>query len=84
MVSASSDLLHWSAPQLLYDPYTESGLPHIQNAFYPMLVDAGAPQRGDSNYQSIGANATLLYVQNTPDFFRDGRYVVGVNFTFEA
>jgi len=82
-VSASADLIEWSPPQLLYDPFT-SGLPHLQNAFYPTLIDPSAPDAGDDNYETVGRNVTLLYVQNTPNFFNDGRYVVGVNFTIDS
>ena len=57
-------------------------MPHTQFFLYPAFLDPSAPERGDNNYATIGATATLTFVQVTNNFYTEGRNLLGVNFTF--
>ena len=77
--TTSADFAHWSTPQPLFVPPHQ---PNTQFYLYPAFLDATAPQRGDSNYATIGQNATLTFVRVTSNFYTQGRQLMGQNFTF--
>lgn len=79
--ATSPDFVHWSVPQVLYDPPAE---PHTQFYLYPALLDAGAPARGDAKYATLGQTATLTFVRVTDNFYTEGRQVLGVNVSFSG
>ena len=54
----------------------------VGRGLYPALLDADAPSRGDHNYMTIGASATLTFVAVRNNFYADGRQILGQNFTF--
>ncbi|CAB9517857.1 expressed unknown protein [Seminavis robusta] len=75
-VTTSTDLIHWSAPQHLYD---KSMLPlgvakNVTSMHYPNLMDVAAPdQFGDANYNTIGATPHLFWVSFGHNVYADGR-----------
>lgn len=81
LFATSRDMILWSPSQIMFDPFKDKN--HLQNAAYPSLMDPLAPSvRGDMNFETIGKQATLFYVQITHNFFREGRQLMGVNITF--
>mmetsp|Transcript_29291 Transcript_29291/g.44971 ORF Transcript_29291/g.44971 Transcript_29291/m.44971 type:complete len:460 (+) Transcript_29291:148-1527(+) len=85
LFTTSYDMIHWSPAQTMFDPFHEEHHnPHLQNAAYPTLMDVNAPihPRNDMNFETIGQQATLFYVQITHNFFKEGRQLMGVNVTF--
>ena len=77
--ATSVDFAHWSQPAVLFTP---PAMPRTQFYLYPALLDADAPSRGDHNYMTIGASATLTFVAVRDNFYTDGRQILGQNFTF--
>jgi hypothetical protein len=71
--------VHWSVPVPLFTPPRQ---PNTQFYLYPALLDADAPLRGDVNYATLGATATLTYVRVTDNFYTEGRQLLGQNMTF--
>lgn len=81
--ATSRDMVNWGPLQKLFDPFHQTSHPsYLQNAAYPTLMDSLAPFRKDFNYETIGQQATLFYVQITRNFFAYGRQLMGVNVTF--
>jgi hypothetical protein len=77
--ATSADFVHWSVPVPLFTPPRQ---PNTQFYLYPALLDADAPARGDVNYATLGATATLTYVRVTDNFYTEGRQLLGQNMTF--
>ena len=74
-VAASDDLLHWGAPQTLYQA---SDLPadvrrNVTAMTYPTWLDARAPARGDANFATLGEEAYLSWVSIGHSPYTDGR-----------
>lgn len=73
-LSRSTDLLHWSPPQLVRetvlgyppcaDPTPEQAAQHVVQEAYPSLIDHDAP---DASFTQVGVSAWLYFMRNMDD-----------------
>jgi hypothetical protein len=78
-LSRSSDLIHWSPPQLIRStvlgwppcdqPSPEQAARHIRQEAYPSIIDHTAP---DISFTQVGQTAYLYYMQNMDNFTPGG------------